>query len=196
MQTLIVLCGGLCSVYSGSAHMHIISIELSEIGLLQRINERGLAIFSKFIWLVASRGDGASWPRAVSTVKSTVEASHPFGVDAERILFSLLNYLIVLSNIISPSMCWPISGLPLPFHCTICLSFHQFHTILFFLLKITSAILDPLPFHINFRISTSISTYVKKKKKKKRKKVKKWKPVSLLGSWLKLCSFNRLSIGE
>lgn len=45
MQTLIVLCRGLWSLYSGSAHMHIISIELSEIGLLQRVNERGLAIF-------------------------------------------------------------------------------------------------------------------------------------------------------
>ena len=45
MQTLIMLCRGLCSLYSVSAHMHIISIELFEIGLLQRINERGLAIF-------------------------------------------------------------------------------------------------------------------------------------------------------
>lgn len=192
MQTLIVLCRGLRSLYSGSAHMHIISIELSEIGLSQRINERGLAVFLK------SSGC-KSWRWCVLTLCSVHGKEHSWRVSSLRCgCWKDSLFLIELPHSFVKhhfTICWPISGPSLLFHWTICLSFHQFHTTLFFLLKITSAILDPLLFHINFRISTSISTYVKKKKKK-RKKVKKWKPVSLLGSWLKLCSFNRLSIGE
>ena len=115
-------------------------------------------------------------------VKSAVEGSRPFCVDADGILSFLtqLSHGFVKVHFIFyvPAHLWTFSSV----HWTTPLSFHQFHTTLFplaqwcvfetcinsptlfFLLKIMSAIIDPLPFHINFRTSISISTDTKKKK--------------------------------
>lgn len=119
---------------------------------------------------------------AMFMVKSAVEGSRPFCVDADGILSFLtqLSHGFVKVHFIFyvPAHLWTFSSV----HWTTPLSFHQFHTTLFplaqwcvfetcinsptlfFLLKIMSAIIDPLPFHINFRTSISISTDTKKKK--------------------------------
>lgn len=148
---------------------------------------RGLAVF-----LNASGCQSWWWwvirYLAVFMVKSTVEGPRPFCADADGILSFLtqLSHGFVKGHFMFyvPDHLWTFSSV----HWTTPLSFHQFHTTLFllaqwwifetyinsptlfFLLKIMSAIIDPLPFHINFRTSISISTDTKKKEESKKKK--------------------------
>ena len=129
-------------------------------------------------------------------VKSAVEGSRPFCVDTDRILSFLteLSHGFVKGHFMFYVLAhlWTFSSV----HWTTPLAFHQFHTTLFSLaqwcifktcinsptlffllkimskknkkkIKIMSAITDPLPFHINFRTSISISIDTKKKKKRR-----------------------------